>query len=113
MNSRIAANTDELRKSVFDDYLARVKDAAAGLAAVLDANSTAVPKVRCSTDKDISDLLTEIRPIGEKVMKGLEGITANGANGVLGLADMFDKLEEANEKLGYDDDIVKKHTSVV
>lgn len=114
MSTEIAADTDALRKQAFSPYIAKMTSASNALKDALDSNADAVPEIRCSTDDQISTLLTKFTPISKTVMANLAAITEGGAEGITKLASLFEELEEVNQEMSFtsddDDDDIYKNT---
>lgn len=102
MSNELRANTDELRRDYFADFVGQIAKANGMLQDALAANPNPVPSSRCDSDKDIDAMAKAAKERAEIIMKALGGIIDGGADGVKCLASIFDKMEDENQELGYD-----------
>jgi hypothetical protein len=102
VSKELRANTDELRKEYFADFVSQIAQANGALQDALAANPNPVPSNRCDSDKDIDDMAKAAKERAEVIMKALGGIVGADADGVKSLAAIFDKVEDENQELGYD-----------
>lgn len=102
MSDQIRANTDELRRDGFDQFVGAIAKANEEMQRALDANPNPVPSVRCDADEDVAELVKAAKERAETIMKALGGIVDGGGEGVKTLGAIFEKMEDENQELGYD-----------